>query len=91
MDPHPVRLGPDELPPFDLWGYFESLPREDFDGHDFSEGAVTHAWTMPTTHFQHVLIQCETANLFLALILDLTQRQVFGHYLLDLRKFYGVT
>jgi hypothetical protein len=46
---------------------------------------------MPATDHQHVLVQCEIANVFLVLILDLRQRQVYGHHLLDLRKLYGRT
>ncbi|MEH1127816.1 hypothetical protein [Micromonospora sp. CPCC 206061] len=90
MDPHPARIGQDDAPPFDFWAYFDSIPDEDFGGHDFSDGTVTDALTMPATNFQHVLIRCETANVFLVLILDLRQRRVYGHHLLDLRKLYGL-
>jgi len=90
MDPHPVRVAQDDAPPFAFWDYFESIPHEDFDGHDFSAGTVTDAWTMPTTDYRHVLIRCETANVFLVLILDLRQCEVRGHHLLDLRKLYGL-
>jgi UDP-N-acetylmuramyl pentapeptide synthase len=91
MDPHPVRVEQDDAPPFDFWDYFDAIPGQDFDGHDFSAGAVTNAWTMPSTDHQHVLIRCETANVFLVLVLDLRQRQVHGHHLLDIRKLYGLT
>ncbi|MDG4820988.1 hypothetical protein O7635_03855 [Asanoa sp. WMMD1127] len=91
MDPHPVEVGPDEAPPFDFWDYFESIPQDDCDGHDFSSGTVSYAWTMPATDCQHVLIRCETANVFLVLILDLERDQVLGHYLLDLGNLYGLT
>ena len=90
MDPHPVEVGPDEAPPFDFWGYFESIPHADFEGHDFSAGAVSYAWTMPATDCQHVLVRCETANVFLVLILDLRRSHVHGHHLLDLRQLYGL-
>jgi hypothetical protein len=45
---------------------------------------------MPTSNYQHVLVSCETSNVFLVLVLDLPRRQVHGHYLLDLRKLYGL-
>jgi hypothetical protein len=91
MDPLPAQVGPDEAPPFDFWPYFELIPNEDFDGHDFSDGEVTNAWTMPTSYYQHVLIHCETPNVFLVLVLDLRRRQVHGHHVLDLNEFYGLT
>ncbi|MEE6257577.1 hypothetical protein [Plantactinospora sonchi] len=34
MDPHPVRVGPDDPPPFDFWDHYGSIPHRDFDGHD---------------------------------------------------------
>jgi hypothetical protein len=90
MDARPVQVGRDNAAPFDFWDYFDSIPDEDFDGHDFSGGAVTDAWAMPATNHQHALIRCETANVFLVLVLNLPHRQVYGHRLLDLRKLYGL-
>jgi hypothetical protein len=90
VDARPVRVGPDESPPFDFWGYFESIPREDFGAHDFSARTVTYVWTMPTTDCQHVLVNSKTENVFLVLVLDLRLRKVRGHHLLDLRKLYGL-
>jgi hypothetical protein len=85
-----VGLGPDEEPPFDFWPYFDAIPPEDFGGHDFSEGDVPHVWTMPDTPYQHVLVQCEATNVFLVLVLDLHERAVAGHHLLDLNEVYGL-
>jgi hypothetical protein len=45
---------------------------------------------MPDTPYQHVLIQCEAANVFLVLVLDLHERAVAGHHLLDLNEVYGL-
>ena len=63
------------------------IPASDFGGHDFSDGNVNYAWQMPAGHRQHVLVNCETPNVFLVLVLDLTAGEVLGHYLLDI---YGV-
>jgi hypothetical protein len=91
MDPHPIRVGLDDSPPFAFCNHFESIPDEDFDGHEFSDGTVTYVWTMSDTKHQHVLVECEIANVFLVLVLDLRRGQVYGHHLLDLRKLYGLT
>jgi len=90
FDPHPVAVGQDDGPPFDFWPYFDAIPHEDCNGHDFSAGSVTHAWTMPISNYQHVLVRCDVPNVFLVLVLDLAHRQVHGHHLLDLRKLYGL-
>jgi hypothetical protein len=90
MEPRPVRVDPEEAPPFDFWPYFDAIPPADFAGFDFSEGLVTNAWTMPTLGLQHVLVRCDVANVFLVLVLDLDARQVRGHHILDLNDLYGV-
>jgi hypothetical protein len=84
-----VDLG--EEPPFDFWEYFEAIPVEDFGEHDFSEGRVPYAWEMRGTAYQHVLVECETPNVFLVLVLDVPGRLVAGHHLLDLNRLYGLT
>jgi hypothetical protein len=89
--PHPQRVRADEPPPFDFWDYFEAIPEADFGGHDFSGGQVTYAWDMPGTVFQHVLVDSETPNVFLVLVLDTAARRVAGHHLLDLNRIYGLT
>jgi hypothetical protein len=89
--PEAERVGLDEEPPFDFWEYFEAIPREDFGKHDFSEGRVSYAWNMRGTAYQHVLVECETPDVFLALVLDVPGRSVAGHHLLDLNRLYGLT
>ncbi|MEU8239053.1 hypothetical protein AB0C07_12465 [Actinoplanes missouriensis] len=89
--PEVERIGLDEAPPFDFWKYFEAIPPEDFDGHNFAEGLVSYAWNMRGTAYQHVLVECETPNVFLALVLDVHDRTVVGHHLLDLNRLYGLT
>jgi hypothetical protein len=90
VTPHPVEIDPDEAPPFDFWPYLEAIPTEDFGGHDFSPGAVPYAWRMPESAYEHVLVGCETPNVFLVLVLDVIARSVVGHHLLDLNRLYGL-
>ncbi|WP_433788765.1 hypothetical protein [Actinoplanes sp. CA-252034] len=89
--PEKERVGLDEEPPFDFWEYFELIPPEDFGEYDFSEGRVSYAWNMCGTVYQHVLVECETSNVYLVLVLDVPGRSVAGHHLLDLNRIYGLT
>ncbi len=45
---------------------------------------------MSISAYQHVLMACETPNIFLVLVLDLQRAEVHGHHVLDLRQLYGL-
>jgi hypothetical protein len=51
---------------------------------------VTHAWRMPGTAYEHVLVRCRTPDVFLVLVLDVAGHTVVGHRLLDLNQVYGL-
>lgn len=87
----PIRVGPDEPPPFDFWPYFEAIPGDDFCGHDCSAGAVDYVWRMPPGRYEHVLISTEDRNTFMVLVLDHEAGAVYGHRLLDLNQEYGLS
>ncbi len=76
--------------PFGFWDYFEAIPLEDFAGHNCSAGEVNYVWEHPEGRFQHVLVNSEDKNVSMVLVLDLLNRQVPGHRLLDLNEEYGL-
>lgn len=82
--------GEGDAPPFDFWPYFDAIPKADFEGHDCSGGVIQHVWIISPTRFQHVLVNSESENIFMVLVLDVKSGAVFGHRLLDLNKEYGV-
>ena len=84
------QLPPDAVPPLDFWDYFEAIPPEHFEGHDCSEGKVTYAWEDASARYQHVLINSEDKNIFMVIVLDLKDRHILGHRLLDLNRLYGL-
>ncbi len=84
------RLPPASEPPFDYWGYFDSIPSADFEQHDCSAGTVTYVWEHPNRRFQHVLVNSEDKNIFMVLVLDIDSQSVVGHRLLDLNQEYGL-
>lgn len=80
----------DAPPPCDFWGYFDAIPRADFEGHNCSEGVVSHAWNDASGRYQHVLVNSEDENVFMVLVLDMRRRSVLGHRLLNLNSEYGI-
>ncbi len=86
-----IRLGQDEMAPFDFWPYFEMIPSEDFEGFDCSEGDVHYVWQDSTGSIDHVLINSNDKNVFMVIILDLNKQKVIGHRLLNLNIEYGIS
>lgn len=88
----PMRRVPlDAEPPFDFWVYFDEIPEDEFQGHDCSECAVDYAYTSGCGNFQHVLLNSQTQNVFMVLVLNLGQQEVVGHRLLNLNDEYGIS
>ena len=85
------RVDPDTPPPFQFWSYFDSIPTEDFAGHDCSGGSVEWIYRARNGRYEFVHIDTETKNVFMVLVLDLTDQVVVGHHLLDLNRLYGLT
>ncbi len=71
-------------PPFDFWAYVEAIPAEDFAGNDCTAGVVGHVYRM-SEQYEHALIQSQYAEIAMVIVLDLVKKEVYGHYLLDIR------
>ena len=71
-------------PVFDFWAYVEAIPVEDFAAYDCTAGIVGHVYRMGD-QYEHVLIQSQYAEIAMVLVLDLAKKEVYGHYLLDIR------
>ncbi len=72
-------------PLFDFWAYVEAIPAEDFGEYDCTAGVVGYVYRMEEK-YEHVLIQSQFAEVAMALVLDLVNKEVYGHHLLDIRK-----
>jgi len=82
--PPMTRVSGGEAPPFNFWPYFEQIPLSDFAGHDCSSGSVTYVYRDPSGRYEHVLIDSEHRDIFMALVLDRDNLTVVGHRLLEL-------
>ena len=85
------RVSQDEPPIVDFWPYVEAIPEADFNEHNCSEGTVRYVYRHPLGRWEHVLIDSETENVFMAIILDRETASVAGHRLLDFSDMYGVS
>ena len=84
------RVVLDEPAPFPFWSYFDAIPPEDFNGNDCSQGLIENIWRVNSGRYEHVLINSNDRNVFMVLVLDLKEKKVFGHHLLNLNELYGL-
>jgi len=84
------ELTDDPTPPFDFWPYFDAIPAADFEGHECT-GEVDHVWATAAGNVQHVLVNTKDADVFMAIVLDVTAGEVVGHRLMDMKRIYGVS
>ena len=86
-----TRVPSDGNAPFPFWSYVDQIPSEDFQGYDCSEGSVQWVWRSDDGRFEHVLIDAkQDKDVFMAVVLDLTKREVVGHRLMDFKREYGL-
>jgi len=85
------QVSPDESAPFEFWSYVDAIPAEDFQNHDCSAGSVQWVWRSGDGRYEHVLVDShDDADVFMAVVLDLHNQEVFGHRLLDMKAEYGL-
>lgn len=73
-----------EIDPIDIWPYVEKVRKGN------SNVDVESVYRNETETFDHVLLPSYSTNEYLVIVVDLMKREVFGHYLLDLKKEYGI-
>jgi hypothetical protein len=73
----------------DVWPYVAAIPRRDLRGFDVVAGSIEHVYRAAGDTYDHVLVRSKTANVFLAIVVDLKHSKVLGHHLLDLNDKYG--
>ncbi len=90
--PEPMRNITDSVEEvLDIWPYVESVPALDLAGHSVDDGTVEAAYRSADGRFDHALVMTRTANVYLVVVVDLRADEVYGHYLLDLNREYGLS
>jgi hypothetical protein len=74
----------------DIWPYVAAVNVEDLRGHEVYDRFVEFVYRDPTGRFDHVLVMTRTKNVYLAIVVDLSQDRIHGHQLLDLNEKYGL-
>lgn len=74
----------------DIWPYVDSVPAEDLENHSIYERFVEYVYRTDDGRFDHVLVMTTTKNVYLTVVIDLLRNLIYGHWLLDLNREYGL-
>jgi hypothetical protein len=74
----------------DIWPYVDSVPPPDLGGHQVYDRFVECVYRDATGRFDHVLVMTQAKNVYLAVVVDVSQDRIHGHHLLDLNEEYGL-
>lgn len=78
-------------PVVDIWDYVDALVKDNVvDNCGFENKLVEAVYRNDTSTFDHILLPTADQNVFITLVLDLTNETVFGHIKLDLSQKYGL-
>ncbi len=78
-------------PTIDIWSYVEELVIEKIVmKYVYERKLVELVYRNSENTFDHVLLPTNSANVFIVIIVDLEQKNIKGHFKLDLNKEYGL-
>jgi len=74
----------------DIWPYIKQLTNDGFvDQYVYDNELVEFVYRNGTGTYEHILLPTAGKNTFVAIVVDISDKQILGHYKLDLRKLYG--
>jgi hypothetical protein len=78
-------------PVVDIWSYVEEVASDKIvHDHVFNNELVESVYQNEDGSFHHVLLPTEDQNIFIVLVIDVTETKIRGHFKLDLNMQYGV-
>jgi hypothetical protein len=76
----------------DIWEYIELLEKAKYYLNDYilENGIVEKVYRNSLNTYEQILVQTEKKNIYLIIVVNIKEQNIFGHYLLDLNKEYGI-
>jgi hypothetical protein len=79
------------IPILDIWPYIKQLTKEKVVlDYVFKKELVEKVYRNDNNTYDQVLLPTEYQNIFIVIIVDLKQKNIKGHYRLDMKKEYGL-
>lgn len=78
-------------PAVNIWPYVEALVKDNMvNKYVYENKLVEKVYRNSTSTFDHVLLPAKNSNVFIVIVVDLVNKLVFGHSVLDLNLEYGL-
>jgi hypothetical protein len=76
----------------DVWEYVKALETSEYFINDYiiRKRLVEYVYRNSINTYDQILIPTIEKNIYLIIIVDIKKENIFGHYLLDLNKEYGI-
>jgi hypothetical protein len=74
----------------DIWPYYETIPPAELLPFVIVDAHVEYVYRSGDERFDHVLISTDIDNVFLVLVINLREREIIGHHVLNLNEKYGL-
>jgi len=86
-----IEVTKSAIPIHDIWPYIKQLTEEKvLLDYVLKKELVEKVYRNDKSTYDQVLLPTEDENIFISIIVDLKQKNIRGHYRLDLKKEYGL-
>jgi hypothetical protein len=75
----------------DIWYYVNSVPRPELNGYSIADGdMVEYVYRTAKGPFDLVHVMTNRKNVYLVVVIDVTNDRIHGHHFLDLNEEFGL-
>jgi hypothetical protein len=75
----------------EVWPYLDSVFRKEYTEADTDSWDVEFVYINESETYQHILVNTQMENIYLVVVVDIGNREIVGHHLLNLSKKYGLS
>ena len=73
-----------------IWPYVEKVLSSEYADAETDSWDVEYVYINQPESHQHILLNTEMENIFLVVVVDVTNKSIYGHHLLNLNQKYGL-
>ena len=75
----------------DIWPYTEAVLSSEYADAETENWDVEYVYINQSKSHQHILINTGMANIYFVVVVDVENKSIYGHHLLNLNQKYGLS